>query len=527
MKLIIDISAHNIITPAQFDLFKTFIDGVVIRLSYGVTEDSKAAYHVEQCKRVALPYVGYHWSDCYWNVAAPKRQKDMIVYTVNKYKPASWFSDCEQFWSDWAAYTRGDKAEAYRTRYLPPVLDAFYLMIYNFAKSNLSIPIGNYSGRWFVKSYMLSAESWIYKTNYWDASYINDQEKNDLYKIYGKPIPINKMKDVLETIDIPESDMAHQFTSFLEVEGLKEGIGYHLDFNAFTDESFSTMFGAKMTKTLPVPDIKQIGINADKNDNDCGEANMSSGLAYRKDIIVSPDDWYELEGWPKPIGDVGTYAYQLADALALFDVRTVEKNTTEITMIKTEINKDNPIIALIDYKTLQNANLTCFKPIKTLLHWIMIVGYDDQNIIINDPYCPEGLGHNRKIPNAIFSSASRGSCLIIKGDEEMPAITNATIKAPNGFNIRQLPSIKSADIGNLLDKERIFINKTQMGTDGGGFIWGYMTAREHFLFPTVGWVRSDGYVMDAVTPTTDEVAIRKDEVAKMQQLLTNRLNELK
>jgi len=101
-------------------------------------------------------------------------------------------------------------------------------------------------------------------------------------------------------------------------------------------------------------------------------------------------------------------------------------------------------------------------------------------------------------------------------DNEM--ITNATVKATPIFNIRSAPSTSSTDIGDLVDGQRIMIDKEQMGTDG--YVWANISV------PKSGWVRSDGYVKDTVLPAVDEKAIRLDEIGKMESYITARKAEL-
>jgi len=516
-KLVIDVSAHNWILPIQWDLLATFVDGVVIRLSYGVTKDKVAAHHISEANRVGIPWVGYHWTDPYWGKVRPADQKAMYLFVVNKYKPSAMFNDLEQYWSDWDAYERQDLQEAYRTRYSEEYLDTFYHEFYTWSKSKLSIPVGNYSGSWFVTKYMPQAAGWVYEENYWDAIYMSDAEVASIYTKYGRPVPNNKMKEIATTAIAgvnPNNRIARQFHSEIEVVGMDEHMDYKLDWNAFYAGAFTRIFGGEFMKVRAVPYVSQLGEDADVYNNDCGPACCSMGLAYKADIVISPNELYKLPGWGAPSIDEGTDSSQLSRIFGLFDVETTIGWSLSVSQIKSFIDLDYPIITLVDYGVLAGAGVTCFTG--NFLHWITIVGYKEDSVVVHDPYCKNEEGANRVIPNNVFLSAYRNSCLVVEGEKTMPAITNATVITTSIFNIRSQPSIYSTDIGDLINGEKIYIDKEQVGTDGQGRTWGHIT------YPKIGWVRNDGYKKDVVPPSSDEKSIRLDELAMLDEYIKAR-----
>ena len=240
MKLLIDTSSHNTISQEQWDLLATVLDGVIIRLSFGVTEDVKATEHVANARKRNLPFIGYHWVDPTWDFI---RQVDKIGEVNNKHKPAGTMLDHEQYWTDWAAYMRQDLVAAYATRFTSKQINDFSLKIYKWSVDNLNLPIANYSADWFINRYCPEL-AWVKSKNYVEARYFRYYDAvwwNAKKAELGIPFDISHMKEIAEYAGVPNG-IGRQFESYIEVKGLAGSIGYHLDWLTFTDAGFNEMF---------------------------------------------------------------------------------------------------------------------------------------------------------------------------------------------------------------------------------------------------------------------------------------------
>ena len=470
MKLLIDVSQNNIVTPAQWDILGGILDGVIIRLSYGVTEDVGAFGHIAQAKRVGLPFAGYSWVDPTWDW---DRQINMYKSVVAKYKPLSMFNDSEQYWTDWAAYTRKDYSEAYRTRFAPEQLNTFYKKFYDFSKT-LGVPIGNYSSNTFMNDYSPQMREWVVPNNYWRAS----------YPYFDNPCLPEDVRDLAETISLGEG-IARQFAGGnLDVTGLPP-----LDWSKFTDESFERMF--LMKKVLDVPFVSQLGYGADAHHNDCGPACCSMVLAAVKDIVVTPDQWYAMDGWGAPGTDIGTTAYQLQKALNLFNVHTTAITSMPLSSIRTIIDNNALAIALVKYDYFSDNGYTYIKG--HFNHWLVVIGYDGDNVITLDPYRPDNVGGIMIVPSALFAKSYLGASLISVekvGEGEVSMPYNATIINCTALNVRVSPPVNNTltnKVGSVPGGSRVFIEPNTVTNR-----WGNMKS------PLIGWCSMDYVKMDPV-----------------------------
>ena len=251
MKLVIDVSYYNNLSPAQWDLLAPILDGVIIRLGFGLSQDTMAQTHVDSANRIGVPYAGYHWVDPTRDLNS---QVSFYKSIVEKFRPASMFNDFEQYWTDWAAYMRQDLGTAYATRFSPTQLNSYYSKFYEESKRNVNIPVGNYSADWFISKYSPEMGNWVTKPNYWEARYLRYYDsawwmakKNEL----GKDFDINKISEIARQAKIVKG-IGRQFESYIEVKGLGDNIGYHLDWNVFSDNGFFRMFGIDPDKE-PIP----------------------------------------------------------------------------------------------------------------------------------------------------------------------------------------------------------------------------------------------------------------------------------
>jgi hypothetical protein len=258
MKLVIDVSYYNNLSPAQWDLLAPILDGVIIRLSFGLSQDTMAQKHIDNAKRIGLPYAGYHWVDPTRDINS---QVNFLKNIVEKFKPASMFNDYEQYWTDWAAYMRQDLATAYATRFSANQLNSYYTKFNEISINKLTIPVGSYSADWFISKYSPDMGTWVTKSNYWEARYLRYYDSAwwmAKQKELGKDFDISKIMEIAKQVKISQG-IGRQFESYIEVKGLSSNIGYHLDWNVFTDESFYRMFGVdpdQEEEPIPVdPDV--------------------------------------------------------------------------------------------------------------------------------------------------------------------------------------------------------------------------------------------------------------------------------
>ena len=515
-KLVIDISKYNWnLTDTQWDTFGKILDGVIIRLSYGKTIDSKAQDHIDQCKRVGLPYSSYVWVD---PTSDFQGQLNTVIEARKRFNPTSIFLDFEQYWTDWAAYMSGDFATAYATRLTPEQIDSYYKKFFIAAKQYCNSTIGCYSSYYFMKDYCKPMFDWIPFNNYWRAGYpINEN--------HYEP---EEVRVLANTIDLTGC-IARQFSDGLDVTGLPP----KLDWNVFSKDGFDLMFGGEpmpaVGRELNMVGVSQIGTGANDHHNDCGLACCSMDTLAAKDIFVQVDEWYKMDGWGAPSTDIGTTAYQLQRALALFDIRSKTGSLLTIENIKNYINGALPIIPLVDYGVLSNAGLTYYKG--NFLHWFVVMGYDNDNIIALDPYRPYEVGLKIKIPNSIFLSSYRGSYLALVDSIEggtSPVAHNGTVITAS-LNVRKTAPVNGVlgnKVGALTLSNRVTIDRNTITSDN----WGNVTASNNATNP-IGWVSMDYIKLDVFVPPVppvgeDTKAARLDEIARMEAYLTKRKTEI-
>ena len=232
MKLVIDISKYQWnLTDAMWDIFGQILDGVIIRITYGRTIDSKVQDHIDQCERVGLPYIAYSWVD---PTSDFQGQLNTIISAKQKFNMGAVMLDMEQYWTDWAAYSSGNYTEAYRTRFTPAQLESYYKKFFVAAKQYVGVEIGCYSSNSFMKDYCPAMFDWVPFNNYWRAGYpINEN--------HYEP---EEVRELADTIDL-SGCIGRQFSDGLDITGLPA----KLDWNAFSEEGFRVLFGDKVMGT--------------------------------------------------------------------------------------------------------------------------------------------------------------------------------------------------------------------------------------------------------------------------------------
>ena len=501
MKLVIDVSYYNWnLTDAQWDIFGEILDGVIIRLTYGKTQDPKVQNHIDQCNRIGLPYAGYSWVD---PTSDFQSQLNTIITAVKQFKPSALMLDMEQYWTDWAAYMRQDYAEAYRTRFTPEQLNTYYKKFFDASKQYVGATIGCYSSNSFMTDYCPQMKEWVPYNNYWRAGYpINNN--------HYEPEQIRALAD---TIDITGC-IGRQFSDGLDVTGLPS----KLDWNVFSEEGFRIIFGENtMAKNIEMQFVSQLGEDADDFNKDCGQTCCSIVILKDKDIYVSPNELYQIPGWGAPTTDIGTNSDQLHLLLSDFQVGNVQGNGLTIASIKAFIDSGYPIITLVKYGLFSAAGLTVITG--SFNHWLIITGYTDTHIVTMDPYRPYEYGGRMDVPYEMFLLSYLGSHLVIQLGMEV-LMPNATCINKLGVNIRQsLPvssTVMGADIGDIAYLQKVTLKTPIIDYAGkDGLIWVELAE------PKIGWVAKKFFTIDSsvTPPTISEKEIRLDELSKVETAL--------
>ena len=299
MKTVIDVSYYQMnLTEIQWSLLSHMVDGVIIRLGFGITLDSEATNNVYHARKLKIPYTGYWWVDPTKDIS---QQRDAIAFRgISIFNPPSMFLDMEQYWSDWSAYMRMDLTEAKRTRFSKERLGEFYKNIFTQTKKVITRPIGIYSGGWFVDEYAPDLATWIYKENFWGAEYLHYTDPywwND-YKKMNSPIPINKIDEIVAHVSIWRG-IARQFESYIPFNSLN----IPLDWNVFTDEGFAKMFNQSYVPgdTPPVSDPYEVTathLNIRSGPGTTFE--VIGSLPYGKMVVCKEiiNGWMKIEeGW--------------------------------------------------------------------------------------------------------------------------------------------------------------------------------------------------------------------------------------
>lgn len=138
---------------------------------------------------------------------------------------------------------------------------------------------------------------------------------------------------------------------------------------------------------MNIPYIPQIGEGANLHHNDCGPACASMLIAAYKDIILSPDEYYETMNVQ---GDPYQAVWQLKQYMALFDLPASWFVNLDMETLRDVIYNRQPPIALVQYAPLSNAKCTQFHG--SFQHFVVVTGIDAEYVYMHDPYRTDGQG---------------------------------------------------------------------------------------------------------------------------------------
>jgi len=165
-----------------------------------------------------------------------------------------------------------------------------------------------------------------------------------------------------------------------------------------------------MPKLLKVPYYSQLGKGAEYYINDClaacfrmvwGYYRLSLGLDNPADVTVN-DFSKDIYNSTHSLGSV-LDVYKLKSPRTIPYVPVSKDNGITVSKITRSIDNDWPVIALILYNKIRD--------IKPIGHFVVVTGYDDDNLFIHDPYyvydCNDNLncGENRKVGQLEFNTA--------------------------------------------------------------------------------------------------------------------------
>ena len=181
---------------------------------------------------------------------------------------------------------------------------------------------------------------------------------------------------------------------------------------------------APLSTTLLVPFLSQWGDGADVRKGDCGPASVAMLVHHLTGYRPTVDQVADACGQPSAgVGSQYTGHAELQRGAAHYGVtleirspytRRRGREGLSIRLLMDQIDAGKPSIALIDYSVLKKL-LKSFGPeiIKNQDifeggHWLAVVGYDENSIVVNDPdfwKARAGDGDHRRIPIEVFDAA--------------------------------------------------------------------------------------------------------------------------
>lgn len=175
---------------------------------------------------------------------------------------------------------------------------------------------------------------------------------------------------------------------------------------------------------LGVPYLSQWGTGADERRGDCGPASVGMIVHFRTGYRPTVDQVADACGQPKPPdpGEGYTGHGQLRTGAEAFGIKLetrspyterYDKPKLTIDLLLAQVDKGLPSIALVHYGVLReetNGTGAIENQDQSFRrgHWFVVVGYDEQQIIVNDPDywgARASQGDHRPIPRAAFEKS--------------------------------------------------------------------------------------------------------------------------
>lgn len=200
--------------------------------------------------------------------------------------------------------------------------------------------------------------------------------------------------------------------------------------------------------------------------NDCGPVSTQMILHGYTGEVVPVESYYTMLG-EKP-GSLQSGS-NLVKFLALKGVNANLVHDMSVSRLRNLIDNEIPLIALIELKPLADAGYACLNV--DVGHFVVVVGYDSDNIIIHDPLCSDDVGAFRKVPTTIFVnswkaySSSASAVVPVFAMGEPPSGTHEV--TASALNVRSGPGTYYSIVGTLYQGQYVTVLIESNG-------WGYM-----------------------------------------------------
>lgn len=241
----------------------------------------------------------------------------------------------------------------------------------------------------------------------------------------------------------------------------------------------------KFLRSLNVPYISQLGTGADVYNNDCGAAAGAMLVQGYTDKKPTVDQFHQATGVTV---DVYLSAYQIINALAYYEVPANWKISNLLTLL-VDLNSGRPVICLISYGVLVDAKVTQNITFRGF-HFIVAVGYDAENIYINDPLWKDAGGKEVAVPQGVFNRSWQQAganpslnpafgCIVPTAVLGVPVTITSTIYKviASQLNIRSAPNSNVPNIVGAL----YFGNQVQIESiDIEG--WGKILGKTQYVY---------------------------------------------
>lgn len=242
----IDVSAYQINLPWT-DLKNHWVDFAVVKGDQLTATDS----HVFAAREAGVDVQLYFWHDPSVSV---ETQLSWFAPDIAKYKPSKIWLDCEQSWSFWSQYwdrLRGKITGEQLQRVSPSAISNNALGVLTGMKRLTNIPIGIYTGQWFINSYALPMAQWIDNYPLWLASYFDGSEGGypaTWYFINTSP-PATFKPIFLKRPWVPKAYLILQYSSRMIAPGMKSPLDWDISY----DPTAPVPTHAPVPAPLPVP----------------------------------------------------------------------------------------------------------------------------------------------------------------------------------------------------------------------------------------------------------------------------------
>ena len=231
-----------------------------------------------------------------------------------------------------------------------------------------------------------------------------------------------------------------------------------------------------MAIQLEIPYVSQLGPDAQAYHNDCGPACGVMLLKAFTNHDLTVDQFYTETGHTT---DVYTSYGEIRAVLYRYDLATEMNWGLDEDRLEAILTEERPIIALIKYQVLAvemdtNSNFQG-------QHFVVIVGVDDQHVILHDPLWPDQEGKNWPVPLEIMDRAWGQAQPHHTGLATIQSLSDERVRDDSqdwvrvggyGLNVRSEPRVAAGNIVGFVHsgKERIVLERRQVGADEWGRI---------------------------------------------------------